>query len=870
MRLDAANRAPLDRRPSTYVSGPQWQLRSLPLLQGGLGFGFDSSQPEWFVRAIFYIDSDRLVGHALNASTALMKNMPDLSMTFWVYGYADTELLEANGIAHRQFLPLVEPFDDDQDDGSRAETNNGQDAPPAVPKHHKTYTRPALGQMIRANLASVKTDATLRQRLAIYFTVAAGVASVLLFRASLSVAKLIGLILNWAFEAFGWLGATSVKVSSKVFGVFGSVVVALLRGTQRAVRAVLRTAAFLRRTASRIAAGAGRFAERVGALARASLGKGLAALRYVLLSPLLLVIAVLRGSAKAVRLGFGKAQSAMDAASRREMPTRARLLGRLDPARSGQPLSELAHGHGRARRARPVIVSRTARLARRAAYVLLLPLAWLFVQSSRASRKAARVTARGLERTIASSTAFSRRLAAFQSTLLAFARPKPTARRRAVKPRKPDRPLRSSRRREDAVSDWFQARVIRFYEWRNRANFRAVRARDERIYRVRNRYLVTRNAAVARIQTLINKVPVIQYMAFIRAHNNGFDRMILESRPDVVFLLENNVETTTHLLTTRLKGSGIRTVVVPFTIPNPDEAAQFYKTDASRQVNGPLSKLTASVFPKWTYDYEGKTMLRMAPSKVITFEALGLSDVMPWYPNSGPVDKILVESPAMQHLYEGLNFPAGQLACVGDAVDTTLQSRRRARARLSEDFHRAHGLDPGRPVVLCAFPPDQFGSASDGFEYDSYEDMIVGWTSLLNELSQIANVVIRPHPRVDPELLRRHCAPGVVLSDAPTAELVPLCDIYLACISATIRWALSVGIPVVNYDSYRYRYDDYDNSKATIDVETLEACRTVMLGLIKDYSAFEALESVARADMGFWGLHEGTFGSNLASVVRAL
>ena len=42
-----------------------------------------------------------------------------------------------------------------------------------------------------------------------------------------------------------------------------------------------------------------------------------------------------------------------------------------------------------------------------------------------------------------------------------------------------------------------------------------------------------------------------------------------------------------------------------------------------------------------------------------------------------------------------------------------------------------------------------------------------------------------------------------------TSELVPLCDLYVASVSSTIRWAIACGKPVVNYDVYRYRYTDF-------------------------------------------------------------
>ena len=54
-----------------------------------------------------------------------------------------------------------------------------------------------------------------------------------------------------------------------------------------------------------------------------------------------------------------------------------------------------------------------------------------------------------------------------------------------------------------------------------------------------------------------------------------------------------------------------------------------------------------------------------------------------------------------------------------------------------------------------------------------------------------------------------------------TATLVPLCDLYVASISATIRWAIACGKPVVNYDVFQYRFDDYDGVPGNILVNDI-------------------------------------------------
>ncbi len=51
---------------------------------------------------------------------------------------------------------------------------------------------------------------------------------------------------------------------------------------------------------------------------------------------------------------------------------------------------------------------------------------------------------------------------------------------------------------------------------------------------------------------------------------------------------------------------------------------------------------------------------------------------------------------------------------------------------------------------------------------------------------------------------------GVRLVTDDIARLIPLCDVFVASVSATISMALACGKPVVNYDVYRFRYDDFE------------------------------------------------------------
>ena len=89
----------------------------------------------------------------------------------------------------------------------------------------------------------------------------------------------------------------------------------------------------------------------------------------------------------------------------------------------------------------------------------------------------------------------------------------------------------------------------------------------------------------------------------------------------------------------------------------------------------------------------------------------------------------------------------------------------------------------------------------------------------------------------------------------------------VASISATIRWAIACGIPVINYDTYRYRYADYESAAGVVDVEVLVEFRAMMKRFVEDETFAADLKERQRSVMNYWGqLDDGT-GRRLSALV---
>lgn len=369
--------------------------------------------------------------------------------------------------------------------------------------------------------------------------------------------------------------------------------------------------------------------------------------------------------------------------------------------------------------------------------------------------------------------------------------------------------------------------------------------------------------------TFVGNAIVREY--FTRLGLAAIRKMLDRVQPDAIVVLEDNIQTPSRFVVEEGRRRGLPTIILPFTIPNPKEAAQFYSGDRSYLINNQLKRAFASLRPKWRHEHEGTAMLRLPIDQAITHELRGLATEKPWILNFGPASAIALESAAMRAAYVRLGFPKDVLKVVGEPVGEVLHRGLIEREARRSALCSEHALDPSRLLIVCAFPPDQFNSKDRSrFEYDSFDSLIEGWIGTFSGIGNRANVLIRPHPRLDPVRLLRHAGKNIRVTMARTAELVPLCDIYVASISATIRWAIASGVPVVNYDCYRYRYDDFASVNAVVAVESRPAFTDVLNRMADDETYLASLRASQLGVMSYWGIADDQFGQRFAQVAEEL
>jgi hypothetical protein len=334
-----------------------------------------------------------------------------------------------------------------------------------------------------------------------------------------------------------------------------------------------------------------------------------------------------------------------------------------------------------------------------------------------------------------------------------------------------------------------------------------------------------------------------------------------------IVLCEDNTDLDTNVWICAAHQRGIRCIIVPFTIANTVELTEAYVfTDYLQLEFSAYNRWFARLFPKWGNHHKDRRFLRCHYAKIAAVEALGLAPPNPWLLNSGSADVIAVESVAMHDYYSEAGIPPSQLVMTGTLVDDLMatvkaDATNRRRALLTEA-----GLPPDRPVLLCAFPPNQGVFNRPGCEFKDFDDMLRFWGECLGAV-QGWNVIVARHPKTRPgdlDVLREF---GLTLIEHDTASIIPLCDLYVASVSATIRWAIACAKPVINYDSYPLDFQDYPNIEAVVWTNTKTGFREIVARLTGDAAHFAHLQAAQQREAPRWGFHDGLSGQRLRALI---
>ena len=399
--------------------------------------------------------------------------------------------------------------------------------------------------------------------------------------------------------------------------------------------------------------------------------------------------------------------------------------------------------------------------------------------------------------------------------------------------------------------------------------FELMGKRIMRVYRY-FRYLVVHAFGYSRIFFVRHVAPhfgqpnLPGVMYFYSRRLRHFRRIAKNTGADLIVLAEDNVGHATGVFTRVARERGIPVFTLPYSIANAKEFAESYFNEPEHQMTRWPNRLVRRCFSRWTYKHRGKVLTRLPPWYCIGQELLRIAPPNPWAFNSGYSDTIIVESPRTVDYYRRAGVTNQAIEPIGAMFDDELAECLVGATSRREALYRRLDLPAGRPMLLTALPPNQLLNRKNCC-FTEFNELIRAWLVPLVEQSHF-NVVVRLHPRTNRASMQWiEDDLGLKICEDNTASMVPLCDLYLACVSATIRWAVVCGKPVINYDVYDYQYDDYDDAPGVLTTNDYQTYVDLVRRTATDRPWFEELRRRQEADCQRWGTLDGNSAARIVA-----
>lgn len=357
-----------------------------------------------------------------------------------------------------------------------------------------------------------------------------------------------------------------------------------------------------------------------------------------------------------------------------------------------------------------------------------------------------------------------------------------------------------------------------------------------------------------RLSVLYALISTLQLLRIYRSYIATF-QVLLDQRPYQVIVVPEDVvgPVWPTLIKVGLQRH-IPTLVLPYTLANQEEAFTSLRTYETVQTKH--NRLAAYFFPKWRMKQGGYDLVRMPAGHVFVHEWLRISPPDPWMMNSGYAKKIGVDSQASFDYFARAGIPKEQLTITGSHSQDQLASILQDKAMRLQALRSQLGLVGDKPLLLISGCPNQLAGDVPACEFKTMQALAEHVGQALQSLAPNYHLVVRPHPNYQ-EFGAMLKAFGVPSSLVPTAELVPLCDLFVAFASATIRWASACGIPTINYDVFNYGYGDFAASKGVTTVSNSAEFVALMAEMKPDSPLYKERRTFARSDAAYWSVMDG-------------
>ena len=310
---------------------------------------------------------------------------------------------------------------------------------------------------------------------------------------------------------------------------------------------------------------------------------------------------------------------------------------------------------------------------------------------------------------------------------------------------------------------------------------------------------------------------------------------------------------------------GIRTLVFPYTLANQEEAFKTLFRHPAYQSR--VNRIAAITFPRWRKRANGADVVRLPAAHILAHYRHGIAPPDPWMMNSGYATLVCVDSLSSRDYFLQSGIPADKLCVVGSISQDSLYEKMQHKEEGAKMLRKELGLSDAKPILLISGCPNQLAGPVPYCEFETIEELADHVGRAVSELKELYHLVVRPHPNFPlyGELLKTW---GVTVTMIPTANLIPLCDLFIAFASATIRWAIACSVPSINYDVFHYDYSEYEMVEG---VQTVSAREDFIQAVnrMASHQHYREMKTRINAHAHYWGLLDGRCAERIDEVIEA-
>ncbi|MFN8115629.1 MAG: hypothetical protein U0W65_05915 [Bacteroidia bacterium] len=290
-------------------------------------------------------------------------------------------------------------------------------------------------------------------------------------------------------------------------------------------------------------------------------------------------------------------------------------------------------------------------------------------------------------------------------------------------------------------------------------------------------------------------------------------RFIKDQKVELIVSAENNTRTGL-LFDKTAKQNKIKSIVTVFTLANSEELGYVYSRKQEYIISSFKKKLFFGVFNSWAIIYKGIPTACELTENILAKALLGLNPVNPWLSVGGNSTRIVFDSEFVKDYYCFSGLKSQKNIDLLPSVNF-LNFR---KINQEKDFHiksinNSFGLYNDKPVLLCSIPPDIIKNS----HFETFDQLVNFFCSVLSE-DGFYNVWLSLHPRFPIDKISILSNYNVYIVNKPIELLIPLCDVFVAATSATIRYALTCKKQVLNFDIFDANYSEYKTINSVITV----------------------------------------------------